>query len=265
VEPDDWQLGGATFNNRMMLGTARYPSPRVMQQAVVQSGVQIVTVSLRRENARERSGQAFWQQIRELDVRVLPNTAGCRSVDEAITTAEMAREVFETPWLKLEITGDDQTLQPDPFALPTAASELTRRGFVVLPYTTEDIVLGERLLDAGCAALMPWGAPIGSGRGLNNAYGLRLMRERFPDTQLVVDAGLGAPSHAAQAMEMGYDGVLLNTAVARAREPATMAHAFSRAVEAGRAAYRAGIIPPLEMAQRSTPLADTPFWHRSRG
>ncbi len=262
VENDDWKLGGEVFTSRMMLGTARYPSPRAMQDAVVRSGVQIITVSLRRENAREKSGQAFWEQVRQLDVRVLPNTAGCRSVDEAITTAEMAREVFETPWLKLEITGDEHTLQPDPFALPEAAAELTKRGFVVLPYTTEDLVLGERLLDAGCAALMPWGAPIGSGRGLNNTYGLRLMRERFPDTQLVVDAGLGAPSHAAQAMEMGYDGVLLNTAVARAREPAVMALAFARAVEAGRAAYRAGIIPAIDVAQRSTPLADTPFWRR---
>ncbi len=200
------EVYGVTLASRLLLGTAQYPSPAILAEAVRRSGAEVVTVSLRRESGAARAGQAFWSLIRALGVRVLPNTAGCHSAREAITTAQMAREVFETNWIKLEVIGNHDTLQPDPFGLVEAARSLAADGFEVFPYTTEDLVVGERLLEAGCRVLMPWGAPIGSGRGLNNLYGLRAMRAHFPDVPLVVDAGIGLPSHAAQAMELGYDG-----------------------------------------------------------
>ena len=166
--------------------------------------------------------------IQQMGVRVLPNTAGCRTPKEAITTAQMARELFDTDWIKLEVIANDDTLQPDLFGLVEAAGVLAKDGFQVFPYTTEDLGAAERLLAAGCEILMPWGAPIGTGRGLANPYALRTMRNYFPGVPLVVDAGIGAPSHAAQAMEMGYDAVLLNTAVAKAGDPVRMARAFAR-------------------------------------
>jgi len=245
---------GVTLTSRLLLGTAQYPSPAILADAVRQSGAEVVTVSLRRESGVERAGQGFWSLIRGLGVRVLPNTAGCHSAREAVTTAQMAREVFETNWIKLEVIGNHDTLQPDVFGLVEAARILTADGFEVFPYTTEDLVVGERLLDAGCRVLMPWGAPIGSGRGLNNVYGLRAMRAHFPDIPLVVDAGIGLPSQAAQAMELGYDAILLNTAVARAGDPARMARAFAQAIEAGREAFLAEPMPPRDMAAPSTPV-----------
>ena len=250
---------GRKFGSRLLLGTALYPSPQTMQEAVRASGTEIVTVSLRRESAREKAGQGFWKLIEELGVAVLPNTAGCRSAREAITTARMAREIFGTGWIKLEVIANDDTLQPDLFGLVEAARELCADGFEVFPYTTEDLGAAERLLEAGCKVLMPWGAPIGSARGLNNPFALASMRAYFPDIPLVVDAGIGAPSHAAQAMEMGYDAVLLNTAVARAGDPVEMASAFAMALEAGRKAYKAGVMHPRDMASPSTPVAGTPF------
>jgi thiazole synthase len=243
----------------LLLGTAGYPSPAVLAEAVRASRAEIVTVSLRRESGGERSGQAFWSLIRELGVRVLPNTAGCHSVKEAVTTAHMAREVFGTPWIKLEVIGEDDTLQPDVFGLTEAARILCGQGFEVFPYTTEDLVVAERLIAAGCGVLMPWGAPIGSGRGLNNLFGLRALRAHFPGVPLIVDAGLGVPSHAAQALEAGCDAVLINTAVAQAGNPALMATAFAQAVEAGRAAYEAGPIEARDFAAPSTPVVGTAF------
>ena len=258
-----WPIGGCQLRSRLLLGTARYPSLAVLQQAIAASGAEVVTVSLRRESATERAGTHFWSAIKEMGVQVLPNTAGCKTVKEAVTTAEMGREIFETPWLKLEVIGDDYTLQPHPFLLVEAAEELCRRGFQVFPYTTEDMVVAERLVQAGCSILMPWGAPIGSGQGLNNPYALRTLRARYPDISLIVDAGIGKPSHAIAAMEMGYDGVLVNTAVARAADPVRMARAFGLAVESGRLAYLAGAMPVQEMAEPSTPVTGTPFWHQS--
>src|SRR5690242_1228886 len=185
------EVYGAQLASRLLLGSARYPSPAVLTEAVRAAGAEVVTVSLRREAAGERAGQGFWSIIRELGVRVLPNTAGCHSVKEAVSTAHMAREVFGTAWIKLEVIGEDDTLQPDVFGLTEAARILCAEGFEVFPYTTEDLVVAERLLDAGCRVLMPWGAPIGSGRGLNNLYGLQAMRAHFPEIALVADAGLG--------------------------------------------------------------------------
>ncbi len=250
----DFTLYGVALRSRLMLGTSQYPSPAILAEAVRASGAEIVTVSLRRESARLREGQDFWRLIRDAGARVLPNTAGCYSVKEAVTTAQMAREAFGTPWVKLEVIGEADTLQPDVFGLVEAARILSDDGFEVFPYTTEDLVVAERLLQAGCKVLMPWGAPIGSGQGLNNVFGLRAMRAHFPDTPLIVDAGLGRPSHAAAAMELGVDGALLNTAVAKAGDPVAMARAFGRAIEAGRAAFLAGPMPPRDMAAPSTPV-----------
>jgi len=252
-------LYGKTFASRLMLGTAGYPSPDILAQSIRASKCEIVTVSLRRESGGSRAGQDFWQLIKDQNVHVLPNTAGCHTVKEAVTTAQMAREVFGTNWIKLELIGDDDTLQPDVFALVEAAGVLTRDGFEVFPYTTEDLLVADKLVQAGCEVLMPWGAPIGSGRGLNNPYGLRSMRARFPAIPMIVDAGLGAPSHAATAMELGIDGILLNTAVAKAGNPIKMAHGFALAIEAGRAGYLADPIEPRDMAAPSTPVFGRAF------
>lgn len=245
---------GTELSSRLMLGTAQYPSPEILADAVRAAQAGVVTVSLRRESVGSRAGQAFWSLIRDLGVPVLPNTAGCHTVKEAVTTAHMAREVFETDWIKLEVIGESDTLQPDMFALVEAARILSEDGFKVFPYMTEDLVAAERLLRAGCQVLMPWGAPIGSGKGLNNVFGLRALRAHFPDVPLVVDAGIGLPSHAAQAMELGYDAVLINTAVAQAGDPARMATAFRLAVEAGLVARTADPMEQRDMAVPSTPL-----------
>ena len=250
---------GETVESPLLLGTALYPSPAIMAEAVRASGCDIVTVSLRRESGSGRAGQDFWGFIRDLGVRVLPNTAGCHSVREAVTTAKMAREVFGTPWIKLEVINDAETLAPDVFGLVEAARILSGEGFQVFPYCTEDLGVAERLIEAGCEVLMPWGAPIGSARGLNNVYGLRSLRAHFPNVPLVVDAGLGVPSHAAAAMELGYDAVLLNTAVAKAGDPVAMASAFAKAVEAGRLAFTAGAMEPRDMAAPSTPVLGKAF------
>ncbi|GBQ23808.1 thiazole synthase [Acetobacter estunensis NRIC 0472] len=250
---------GTPLTSPLMLGTAQYPSPEILASAVREAQAGVITVSLRRESAGQKAGQAFWSLIRELNVPVLPNTAGCHTVKEAVTTAHMAREVFETDWIKLEVIGDSDTLQPDVFGLVEAARILSEDGFKVFPYTTEDLVVAERLLAAGCEVLMPWGAPIGSGRGLNNVFGLRALRAHFPDVPLVVDAGIGVPSHAAQAMELGYDAVLINTAVAKAGDPALMARAFRLAVEAGKAAFEADPMEARDMAAPSTPLLGRPM------
>jgi thiazole synthase len=253
------ELYGARFTSRLLLGTAQYPSPETLKQAVKASAAEIVTVSLRRESARARAGQGFWELIEQLGCRVLPNTAGCRTAKEAVATAKMARELFGTPWVKLEVIANDDTLQPDLFGLVEAAAILNAEGFEVLPYTTEDLGAAERLVAAGCTVLMPWAAPIGSARGLTNKDGLKALRAYFPDVKLIVDAGIGAPSHAAEVMELGYDGVLLNTAIAKAADPVKMAKAFAHAIEAGRLAFEAGLIEPRDMASPSTPVAGTPF------
>ena len=252
---------GKQFSSRLLLGTARYPSPTIMQEAIRASGAEVVTVSLRRESAGGRIGNAFWDLIRELNVNVLPNTAGCHTVQEAVTTAQLARELFGTPWIKLEVIGDNETLQPDPIGLVEAAGILIKDGFEVFPYCTEDLTVALRLREIGCQVIMPWAAPIGSARGITNRDALKLMRARLPDVILVVDAGLGAPSHAAEALELGYDAVLLNTAVAKARDPVNMAKAFRHAVDAGRIAYEAGLMGPRDFASPSTPVVGTPFWH----
>jgi thiazole synthase len=261
--PDPLLLYGQPFGSRLLLGTARYPSPQVLENAVRRSQPCMLTASLRRQGAGGLDpAQGFWPLLQQMQVPVLPNTAGCHSLQEAVTTAEMAREVFQTRWIKLELIGDDYTLQPDTLNLVAAAEQLIERGFWVLPYSTDDLVLCQRLVDVGCQAVMPWAAPIGTGKGPINPYALRTLRERLP-VPLIVDAGLGLPSHACQVMEWGFDAVLLNTAVALARDPVAMADAFAHAVRAGRQAFLAGTMTPQDSAQPSTPVLGTPFWHHA--
>ncbi len=245
---------GRKISSRLMLGTAQYPSPAILADAFRRSAAGVATVSVRRESGSDKDGQKFWKLIKELDVALLPNTAGCFSVHEAVTTAQMARELFQTPWIKLEVIGNADSLQPDPFGLVEATRILVEEGFEVFPYCTEDLVLCEKLVEAGCQVLMPWGVPIGTGLGLNNEYGLRSLRSHFPDIPLVIDAGLGLPSHAARAMEMGYDAILLNTAVAKAGDPAAMAEAFAKSLEAGALAFNSDPMEPRVMAAPSTPV-----------
>ncbi len=257
---DTLQFYDLTLQSRLLLGTAQYPSPKTLNDAIAESGTQMVTVSVRREAGVGGEGEQFWQLIKDMKTHVLPNTAGCRNAQEAVTTAHMARELFATPRIKLELIGNEDTLQPDVFALVEAAQILSDEGFQVYPYTTDDLIVAEKLLHAGCQVLMPWGAPIGSGQGLQNPKALETLRAYFPDTPLVVDAGIGLPSHACRAMELGYDAILLNTAVAKSGDPVAMAKAFAQAITAGRAAYQSTPILPRDMASPSTPVVGTAFW-----
>jgi thiazole synthase len=260
---DTLVLYGESFASRLLLGTSRYPSPQVLENAVQASNPAMITVSLRRQGtSTTETHSGFWDLLKKMAVPVLPNTAGCHSPQEVITTAQMAREVFETDWIKLELIGDDYTLQPDVLRLVQTAETLIKDGFKVLPYCTEDLILCQRLVDVGCQAVMPWAAPIGTGQGPLNPYAMKLLRDRLK-VPLLVDAGLGLPSHACTVMEWGFDGVLLNTAVALADDPVVMAKAFAMAVDAGRAAHLSGAMKPQESAQASTPLVGTPFWHQS--
>jgi thiazole synthase len=254
-----FQIGGALLESRFFLGTAGYPSPQVLQQAIAASGSQVVTVGLKRQLAHAGAPGDFYRLIQQSGARLLPNTAGCRTAREAVTLAKMARELFGTHWIKLEVVGDEYTLQPDPFELVQAATELVQAGFEVFPYCTDDLVTCQRLLDAGCRILMPWGAPIGSGQGLINPSALRTLRSRLPDVPLVVDAGIGSPRDAVQAMELGFDAVLLNSAVAQAHDPIAMARAFKLGIEAGRLAWEAGIMARQDMAVATTPVTGRPF------
>jgi thiazole synthase len=257
---DAFTVYGEALTSRLLLGTALYPSPEIMRRAVEAAAPAVLTVSLRRESGRNAgAGQRFWELVKGLGIRLLPNTAGCHTPREAIATAQMGRELFETEWVKLEVIANDDTLQPDVIGLVEAAEVLSRDGFKVFPYCTEDLSVAGRLLSAGCQVLMPWAAPIGTARGLMNPYALRSLRAYFPETPLIIDAGIGAPSHAAEAMELGFDAVLLNTAVAKASDPVAMAAAFSQAIAAGRLAFRAGLMPPRDMASPSTPLAGLAF------
>jgi thiazole synthase len=261
LNSETWKIGGKTLNSRMLIGSALYPSPANMEEAIKESEAQIVTVALRRQSAGEGGGDNFWNIIKELNIHVLPNTAGCHSSKEAITTAMMAREVFDTNWIKLEVIGDQYNLQPDPFETVKSAEILIKEGFEVFPYTTDDLVVAKRLADVGCNILMPWGSPIGSGKGLMNPDNLKAIREQFPNLKLIVDAGIGRPSDATEAMELGYDGILLNSAIALARDPILMAKAFKNAIEAGHLGYKAGTMQRREFASPSTPTIGTPFWH----
>ena len=265
-----WYIGETALSSRLLLGTARYPSPAVLQSSIQAIKTDIVTVSLRRETANPNkqstpteNSNRFWSYIKNSGCHLLPNTAGCRSAQEAITTAHMARDMFETHWIKLEVIGEDYTLQPNPFELIKAAYQLTKDGFTVFPYCTDDLIVCQELINAGCSILMPWAAPIGSGQGPLNQLALKTLRYRFSKYTLIVDAGIGAPSHATQIMEMGYDAVLVNSAIALATNPPQMAKAFHLAVQAGHHGHLAGIMPKRDFATPSTPTLGQPFWQQT--
>lgn len=255
-------IADKTITSRFLLGTAQYPSLQIMQKAIQAAKTEIITVSLHRQAPKVNGGETFWDYIKQLGCYLLPNTAGCRSASDAVKIAEMARELFNTHWIKLEVIGDDYNLQPDPIELIAAAKCLVNRGFEVFPYCTDDLVLCQRLVDCGCRILMPWAAPIGTGKGILNPYSLEVLRTRLPHVTLIIDAGIGKPSQATRAMELGFDAVLLNTAVSLAIDPVKMAEAFRDAIIAGRAGFEAGIMPERNTAHPSTPLIDTPFWHQ---
>jgi thiazole synthase len=248
-------LGGEKFDSRLVLGTGGVPSLEVLERAIAASETQMVTVALRR--IETSTSGALLSVLEKAKVKLLPNTAGCMTSREAVLTAKLAREAFGTPWVKLEVIGDERTLLPDPVELLDAAERLVADGFTVLPYTNDDPITARRLADVGCAAVMPLGAPIGSGLGIRNPHNIALIREAVT-VPVILDAGIGTASEAAQAMELGCDAVLLATAVTRAQDPELMAGAMRDAVRAGRAAYLAGRIPRRWHAEASTPMAGRP-------
>jgi thiazole synthase len=252
VTAEGLMIGGRTCRSRLIVGTARYPSLEIMARAIEASGAEIVTVAIRRVNLRDASDSGVLDLVRGR-YTLLPNTAGCYTARDAILTAELAREALETNLVKLEVIGDDRTLFPDVEQLLAAAAELIRLGFTVLPYCNDDPITCRKLEDLGCAAVMPLGAPIGSGMGIRNPYNLRIIRD-VVSVPVIVDAGVGTASDVAVAMELGCDGVLLNTAIAGARHPVRMAEAMRKACEAGRLAFEAGRIPRRLYATASSPL-----------
>jgi thiazole synthase len=252
---DPLTIAGRAFASRLILGTGGFASLDALEHAIDASGTEMVTVALRRVDPRAQG--SITDVLRRAGVSVLPNTAGCFTARDAITTAHLAREAFATDWVKLEVIGDDRTLLPDGPELLAAAERLVSDGFVVLPYANDDPILARRLQDVGCAAVMPLGSPIGSGMGIRNPYNLRIMRERI-ELPLILDAGVGTASDAALAMELGCDGVLCASAISRARDPVAMAGAIRDAVSAGRTAHLAGRIPRRLHAEASTPDAGLP-------
>jgi thiazole synthase len=248
-------IAGRTLRSRLLLGTGGFPSLAIMAEAIAASGCELVTVALRRVDPASRG--SLIDVLAEAGVELLPNTAGCYTARDAVLTARLAREAFQTDWIKLEVIGDEDTLLPDAPELLRAAEQLVDEGFVVLPYTTDDPVLARRLVDVGCAAVMPLGSPIGSGMGIRNPYNLTLIREAV-DVPLVLDAGVGTASDAALAMELGCDAVMAASAISRAEDPVRMARAMRAAVEAGHLARGAGRIPRRTYATASTPEQGLP-------
>ena len=250
---ETFDIGGRTFASRLIVGTGKYRSHDEMKAAHRESGAEMVTVAVRRVPL-DRSSESFLDHLNP-ELTILPNTAGCYTAEEAVRTARLAREALQTDLVKLEVIGDQVTLFPDNEQTLEAARALVKEGFTVLPYFTDDLIMAKKLLDAGCAAVMPLAAPIGSGLGVQNPANLRIMREQLPDALIIVDAGVGTASDAAVAMELGADAVLMNTAIAEAQHPGQMARAMRLAIEAGRLAYLAGRMPKRLYASASSPLA----------
>lgn len=251
---DSLEVGSHTFESRLLVGTSRYPNPQVMLDALDAAGTGLVTVAIRRMNVEDQSSESILSLLREHGFHLLPNTAGCYTAREAVLVARLAREALGTDLIKLEVIGDDETLLPDVEQLIQAARELVDDGFEVMAYTNDDPITCRKLAELGCAAVMPLASPIGSGMGLVNPYNLRMIREEVADTPLIVDAGIGTASDAAKAMELGYDGVLVNTSIADAQHPVQMATAMRQAVDAGRNAFQAGRMPQRLYAQHSSPM-----------
>jgi thiazole synthase len=251
---DMLKIAGREFHSRLFVGTGKYRSFPEMGRCHQASGAEVVTVAVRRVNLTDRSKESLLDYIDRSKMFILPNTAACYTADEAIRTARLAREVGLSNWVKLEVIGDEQTLFPDNEGLLEATRVLTKEGFVVLPYTTDDLINARKLIDAGAAAVMPLAAPIGSGLGVQNVTNLRILRERISEVPLIVDAGVGTASDAVIAMELGYDGVLMNTAIAAAEDSVKMAESMKHAVIAGRLAYLSGRMPKRLYATASSPL-----------
>ena len=266
IETDAWELAGVALRSRLLLGTARYPSVQVVLDALEASGTEMVTVALRRVGVPGAGGEPenLYQLLQERNYHILPNTAGCFTVKDAVLTAQLGREALDTSLVKLELIADDETQLPDTVQLLEAARTLVRDGFSVLPYTTDDPVTAQRLEDAGCAAVMPLASPIGSGLGIRNPHNLELIRRRV-QVPVIVDAGVGTASDVAIAFELGMDGVLLNSAIARALEPVRMAAAMRHAAEAGRLAFQAGRMPRRRLADPTSPLAGRAFTPSAAG
>jgi thiazole synthase len=251
---DDLIIAERTFRSRLLVGTGKYPSHQVMREAHQRSGTDMVTVAVRRIDLKAPKGESLLDYIDRSKIHILPNTAACYTVDDAVRTARLGREAGLSEWVKLEVIGDEATLFPDTAGLIEATKILVKDGFIVLPYTNDDLIAARRLIDAGAAAIMPLGAPIGSGMGIQNIAAMRILREKITEVPLIVDAGVGTASDAAIAMELGFDGVLMNTAIAGASDPGAMAEAMNHAVRAGRLAFRAGRIPRKLYATASSPL-----------
>ncbi len=254
MSEDTWNIGGLELRSRILLGTARYPSTQVLLDALKVSGTELVTVGLRRVSPSANGGENLYTLLQESGYHLLPNTAGCFTAKEAVLTAELGREALGTSLLKLEVIADEETLLPESEELLKAATTLVNAGFTVLPYTNDDPILARKLEDVGCAAVMPLAAPIGSGLGVRNPHNLQLIKERAK-VPVIVDAGVGTASDVAVVFELGCDGVLLNSAVARAQDPVRMARAMGAAALAGREAFLAGRMPRKFWAESSTTLA----------
>jgi thiazole synthase len=255
MKQDTLRIADREFHSRLLVGTGKYRSFQEMARCHEASGAEVVTVAVRRVNLDDRTKESLLDYIDRSKLFILPNTAGCYTADEAIRTARLAREVGLSNWVKLEVIGDEKTLYPDNAGLVEATRVLAKEGFVVLPYTNDDLVNARRLIEAGAAAVMPLGAPIGSGLGIQNMTSLRILREMITEVPLIVDAGVGTASDAAVAMELGFDGVLMNTAIAAAEDSERMARAMKLGVEAGREAFLAGRMPKKLYASASSPLA----------
>ena len=249
---DTFNLAGKEFRARLIIGTGKYRTFDEMKRAHIASGAEMVTVAVNRVPL-DRKTESFLDHL-DPAMQILPNTAGCYDADHAVRTARLAREALETDWIKLEVIGDQVTLLPDNEQTLEAAKVLVKEGFIVLPYFSDDLIMAKKLLEAGCPAVMPLAAPIGSGMGVQNPSNLRIMREQLPDATIIVDAGVGVPSDAAIAMELGADAILMNTAIAESRDPGQMATAMKLAVEAGRLAYLAGRMPKRLYASASSPI-----------
>jgi thiazole synthase len=251
---DPFAIAGKTFKSRLIVGTGKYPSNEVMAEAHRRSGTDMVTVAVRRIDLKAPKGQSLLDFIDRNKIMILPNTAACYNADDAVRTARLGREAGLSNWVKLEVIGDEKTLFPDTAGLVEATKILVKEGFVVMPYTNDDLVVARKLIDAGAAAIMPLGAPIGSGMGIQNVAAMRILREMITEVPLIIDAGVGTASDATLAMELGADGVLMNTAIAGAKDPGAMAEAMNYAVKAGRLAYKSGRIQRKLYATASSPL-----------
>lgn len=260
----DLVIYNKVFNNRLFMGTAYYPSLDIMKKSISIANPSMITASIKRQTAQNKeNAKQFWQYLKELKIPILPNTAGCTSVDEAINTAYMAKEIFNTDWIKLELIGDDLTLCPNNLKLIEATKILLENKFKVMPYCTEDLIVCKKLVDLGCEVIMPWAAPIGTGIGPINEYGLKNLRKFLPSVKIIIDAGIGLPSHVVKLMEFGMDGILLNTAIAKSCNPIKMSKSMLFAIKSGRLAYESIPMEQKKEFHFSTIMLDKPFWNNN--